>query len=134
MIIVKKVDDIVGDVMSALENKGVIDDTLVVFMSDNGAINKHDAISAVREENGDFMWTAYRHYQNSIDIYGKNWKMRKGKGFAYEGGHRVPFIFHYPKGIKQPKVVDDTVVSYIDLYRTLGEVIGYKGLTLKSFD
>ena len=29
--------------------------------------------------------------------------------------------------MEQPKIVDDTVVSYIDLYRTLGEVIGYKG-------
>ena len=42
-----------------------------------------------------------------------------------EGGHRLPFIWHWPKGIK-PGTNDQSTVSYIDVFATLADLIGVK--------
>ena len=121
---IMELDDIVGRVLNTLEELGVDEDTLIVFMSDNGAINKHNAHTAIRTDGfGDYMWNTFGHYQNSIDINGGNFKLREGKSSGYEGGNRVPFLFRYPRQITQPRIIDSAIVSYIDLYRTLADVI-----------
>lgn len=49
------------------------DDTVIVFMSDNGAISRWNSETATQPyPDGSFMWDTYRHYQNSIDLNGKN--------------------------------------------------------------
>ena len=68
------------------------------------------------------------HYQNAMDLDGSNFKLRSGKNSPYEGGHRLPFLWRYPKMFKEPKVIKDSIVSYVDLYRTLAEIIGDKDL------
>merc|ERR1711972_1227293 len=101
-----EIDDIVGKIFKVLEKNKVDEDTMIVFMSDNGAINKHDAKSAIKTDgNGDFMWNTYGHYQNSIDIGSQTFKLKAGKSSCYEGGHRVPFMFRYPRKIKNPRVI-----------------------------
>ena len=42
-----------------------------------------------------------------------------------EGGHRLPMIWHWPKGI-QPGLNDQSTVSYIDVFATLADLIGVK--------
>jgi len=117
-----ELDDIVGRILETLESAGALDDTLIVFMSDNGAINSHDAESAVRPgTEGEYFWQRFQHYQNSIDIDGINYKLRGGKASPYEGGLRVPFLWRYPK-MFQPRVIKEPV-SYLDLYRTLAGII-----------
>ena len=63
-----------------IDKKGLIfflareidDDTVIVFMSDNGAISRWNSETATQPyPDGSFMWDTYRHYQNSIDLNGK---------------------------------------------------------------
>ena len=68
---VQEVDKGVGQVLEALEKHGVADNTLVVFMSDNGANNN-----------------------------GSNKPLRGSKGNVFEGGHRVPGIARWPGKIE----------------------------------
>ncbi len=42
---------------------------------------------------------------------------------TFEGGHRVPFIVHWPATIKQP-VVSDVPINAMDLFPTLSQIIG----------
>jgi arylsulfatase A-like enzyme len=90
---VSAVDDSVGDVMQALRTHGIEDDTLVVFLSDNGC---------------------------ALYIYGacSNTPLNGGKRYQFEGGHRVPFIMSWPSRLPAGKV-SELPVSSIDLAPTL---------------
>ena len=101
---VAQVDWTVGQVLAALEQVGVHDDTLVIFTSDNGSfkqgIPNHDG--GVHRPSGG--WSAY-------------------KGSLREGGHRIPFLLQWPAVIQAGSTVDATV-SLTDLYATLAEIVG----------
>ncbi|MEM6771528.1 MAG: sulfatase-like hydrolase/transferase, partial [Bacteroidota bacterium] len=68
---VKELDVQMGMLIKALEEKGIYDNTLFIFTSDNGGLLRKESISAGH---------------NSPAIY------RGGKNQAFEGGHRVPFL------------------------------------------
>lgn len=91
------VDDSVGAVRSALADLKLDDRTIVVFTSDNGGL---------------------------LPIT-TNPPFRAGKGSAYEGGVRVPWIVHWP-GVTKPGTANDTPVVSCDLYPTLVEACGLK--------
>ena len=65
----------------------------------------------------------FGHKQNSIDINGKNYHLDGGKEFLTEGGHRLPMIWRWPNGIPIG-TNSESVVSYIDVFATLAEIIG----------
>ena len=92
-------DTQVGRIVDALEACGLRDNTLVVFCSDNGGIAKSG-------------------------LGGDNGPLRGRKGQLYEGGHRVPAIFHWPGRIK-PGVSDELAVTF-DLLPTFAELVGAK--------
>ncbi|MEM7310337.1 MAG: sulfatase [Planctomycetota bacterium] len=94
---VESVDDGVGRILAALDAHGLDDDTLVVFTSDNGG--------AVH----------FRATDNS--------PLRKGKGYAYEGGLRVPLIVRWPAGAPNPRAADFPA-SGIDLLPTIAAAVG----------
>ena len=87
-------DWMVGQVMEAIEQSGLADKTLVMVTSDNGSKNK-----------------------------GSNLPFRGGKGEIFEGGHRIPFIAHWPGRIKAGSTVD-TSVCLTDIMPTLAELTG----------
>ena len=84
-----------GRLLDALDGFGLADDTLVLFLSDNGGLTRVTS----------------------------NQPLRRGKGTCYEGGIRVPFIARWP-GSVPPESVSDTPVHSIDLYPTLLEIAG----------
>ncbi len=90
---VEHVDDAVGQVLAALSENGLMENTMVVFTSDNGGI-------------------AYLSRQ---------WPLRAGKGSYYEGGIRVPMLFYWKGKISGLK--SDVPISFIDLYPTLLELM-----------
>ena len=121
-----ELDHNVGRVMNVLQNFGILDDTIIIFMSDNGAITRGNAVeSTLPYPDGSYLWDTYQHYQNSMTTDDGVWhKFRGGKNSAYEGGNRMPFLWRYPKMIKKPRVDPNSIVTYIDVYRTLAEMIG----------
>ena len=97
---VSKIDDIVGDIVRRLEELGVADDTIVVFTSDNGTDNVHEA-KTLRSRFLD-RWVAGEKYLPS------------------ELGAAVPLIVAGPGVI--PNAVMDSPVDFTDLLPTLGQI------------
>lgn len=106
---VSRLDKYVGDIMKTIHEKGIADNTLVIFTSDNGP---H------RENGGD------------PDFFNSNGIYRGIKRDLYEGGIRVPFIAYW-NGIIKPGTTDQ-VAALWDLYPTFLQLAGIKNL--KSVD
>ncbi|MEM0964956.1 MAG: sulfatase-like hydrolase/transferase [Verrucomicrobiota bacterium] len=103
LAMIDSLDQGIGMVVDALEETGKLENTLIFFLSDNGGVAP------------------------KVNHMNENWAdngpLREGKGSMYEGGSRVPFIAHWPKGI--PGGQDfDYPVSSLDIAATtvaLGE-------------
>lgn len=80
--VVSALDDGVGDVLSALRTKGIEDDTIVVFLSDNGAPSR-----------------------------GNNQPFRGSKGMTLEGGICIPFAIQWPGHIAPSSTCEHPVIS-----------------------
>ena len=91
----ESVDDTVGTIMETLEEASIADNALVIFTSDNGGL------------------------KGPTD----NSPLRSGKGFAYEGGIRVPLIVRWP-GVVKPGTTSDEVVTSVDYLPTIKEAVG----------
>ena len=106
---VTNIDENVGKLRAALEEMNLSDNTIVVFMSDNGS-------------GGGVTCDKEGHVTEGPCNF--NAGMRGTKGWEYEGGHRVPFIFHVPDGMlgatttSTGRDVSD-LTSYIDFMPTI---------------
>ena len=98
-----QVDAGVGDILNALDEAGVAENTLVVFTSDNGA-----------------HWLPYE-----IEMFDHraNLDWRGMKADIYEGGHRVPFVARWPGRIEAGSVSHE-LISLVDLMATFASVTG----------
>ena len=94
------VDESVGRIVKKLDELHLADHTLIVFTSDNGGVV---------------------HAGNPPAT--SNLPLRKGKGFAYEGGLRVPLLVKLP-GVTRAGSVCDTPVITMDWFPTLLELAG----------
>ncbi len=97
---IEKMDESLGRMLDKLEELNLIDNTIIVFFSDNGG-NMYDVV------NGDFPTN--------------NYPLRFGKGNIHEGGIRVPCIISW-KGEIQPNTVSDELIQSMDFYPTFLEV------------
>ena len=88
------VDRGVGEVVAALKKKGEYENTLIVFLSDNGGKLTEGAT---------------------------NFPLREGKGSTCEGGYRVPMIFHWPGKVAGGKTFPYPV-SALDFYPTFAKL------------
>ena len=95
------IDRAVGAVLKALEDKGVADNTIVMFTSDNGP------------------WLNFGRHAGSAGPF------REGKGTTFEGGVRVPFIVRWP-GVVKPGTRTDALVANIDVVPTLVQACAAK--------
>jgi arylsulfatase A-like enzyme len=110
---VMHLDHAVGRIIAALENRGVRDNTLLVFTSDNGG-------STV--ENNDLKYPDDDCPGGRLT--GNNHPLRGRKGDVYEGGTRVPTIVSWPARIKPGKV--DSAVQIIDWMPTFCALAKYR--------
>lgn len=110
---VTHLDDSVAQIVGALERKGLRENTLVLFLSDNGA---HNGV--------DNKQTAYpgEEHRESLMIVGSNGPLRGWKAGIYEGGIRTPAIAHWPAKWK-PRTVDQPL-SITDWLPTLCNLAG----------
>ena len=103
---VMQIDDSMGKLMAMLEQRGMTDNTLVIFTSDNGC-----------SPEADFNLLGKKGHDPSY-IY------RGHKADIYEGGHRVPFVAKWPKVIAKNQTSDQLICS-TDLMATCAEIIEY---------
>lgn len=137
-------DWIVGQVVDALKRNGAFENTFLIVTSDNGAVPGDPlvALERYRRDLGD------RYYLDYFDDYApqyadpdgnavnqKGWltydhaaagPFRGFKSDAWEGGHRIPLVMHWP-GMVASGQVNDNMVCNVDLMATLADVVGYKG-------
>jgi arylsulfatase A-like enzyme len=99
-----EVDWCVGEVMAALDRKGMTDNTLLIFASDNGPENS--AYGHIQE---------HGHYSMA--------HLRGIKRDAWEGGHRVPHIARWP-GVTTEGSECDQLTSHLDLMATCADFLG----------
>lgn len=90
---VESVDDAVGAVMKTLRKLSLEQDTLIIFTSDNGGLDRNGAPT-------------------------ENAPLRSGKGYAYEGGIRVPMIIKWP-GHTTPGTTNHEPVIGVDIFPTV---------------
>ena len=102
--LVEGMDKSLGDVMDYLDNKKISDNTIILFMSDNGGLS---AVARGGE----------KHTHNK--------PLSSGKGSAHEGGIREPMLVKWPGKIKPNSVVDQQVIIE-DFYPTILEMAGIK--------
>ncbi|HVX54639.1 arylsulfatase [Nocardioides sp.] len=81
------VDWMVGEVVGALERRGILDDTLVIVTSDNGAV-------------------VYFTDDGDLRLHRPNGDWRGQKGDLWDGGHREPFIARWPARVPAGSVID----------------------------
>ena len=100
---VESVDESLGQIMDYLENKGVADNTIIIFYSDNGGHSLNTA-------------------KNSVP-HTFNAPLREGKGSVYEGGVRVPMMVYWP-GKTAAGMRVNTPVMPQDFYPSICEMAG----------
>jgi arylsulfatase A-like enzyme len=114
---VSALDDAIGLVTGALEKRGMLDNTIIVFHSDNGGA------VANKFPTGD---------SDVIVTAADNGPYRNGKGSLYEGGVRVPALIRWPKTLDEGIV--NGMIHITDLYPTLLVASGAKLDQRKALD
>ncbi len=110
---IENIDENMGRLMAKLEEWGVIDDTLVIFMSDNGMAGSGSGRPG--EELG--------HTPDGRPMLADNASMKGLKGSPDEGGVRVPFFVRWD-GKVAPGQEIATVSAHIDIFPTLAAIAG----------
>ncbi len=111
---VTAIDESMGRVLAALEARGVADNTIVIFHSDNGGMAAANFGNPARVVDPEWLDVAYAT---------SNLPLRGAKGWLYEGGIRVPLIVRWPGEGGADTVRDEPVITN-DLYPTLLEMAG----------
>ncbi|MFN8643253.1 MAG: arylsulfatase [Candidatus Binatia bacterium] len=112
-------DDQIGAVLGALQKKGLRDDTLVVFQSDNGGPRSAKFTGEID--------------MSKSTIPADNGPYRDGKGTLYEGGTRVVALANWPGRIPAGTVVDQPLHA-VDMYPTLAGLAGASLARSKPLD
>lgn len=120
---VDRMDQGIGRVLAALRDKGVEKDTLVLFLSDNGASNEDSHPPLKKMVNGAL------GTPDNYDSYGTPWAhlsntpFRSYKKSMYEGGIATPLIARWPGHVKAGSVTRE-VGHVVDLLATTLELAG----------
>lgn len=105
--VILEADWCVGELVKTLEEEGLLENTLIIFSSDNGPVLNDGYYDDAVEKLGDH----------------KPWgPLRGGKYSLFEAGTRVPFLTYW-KGKIEPSV-SDAMVSQLDLFSSLAQLAG----------
>ncbi len=105
--VIVEADWCIGELIKTLDNEGLLDNTLIIFSSDNGPVLNDGYYDQAVERN---------------DGHKPAGPLRGGKYSLYDGGTRVPFITYW-KGHIQPGK-SDAMVSQVDLLSSLAALVG----------
>lgn len=111
--LIEGMDKSSGDIMNHLEEKGIADNTIILFMSDNGGLS---AVARGGE----------KHTHNK--------PLSSGKGSVHEGGIREPMLVKWP-GVTKANTATDDFVIIEDFFPTIIELAGIKDYkTVQTID
>lgn len=105
---VHSVDDAMGRLLETLDRTGLTDRTLIVFTGDNGGLDRQGRPT-------------------------ENAPLRSGKGYAYEGGLRTPWIVRWP-GVTEAGAVSSEPIASIDLLPTIAAAVGTRPPADRAID
>lgn len=114
---IETLDDSVGRLLQRLDELGLRDDTMIVFLADNGGV--YERYNPFGLSEGDGTTGRLEVDQREFD----NAPLRAGKGSQYEGGIRVPCLVRWP-GVVEPGSTSDTPVHVVDWLPTLLDAAG----------
>lgn len=126
---IQELDSHVGEILAKLDELNLTEKTLVIFTSDNGSTPKdfkgtnHVNLN-LADDSGDIR-NKFKSAKADAKKLGHitNGAWRDGKGYPYEGGHRVPFIARWPGKIS-PDSSSDYILNLTDLFATFAEAAG----------
>lgn len=110
--VILEADWMVGEFMKTLEEEGLVDNTLIIFTSDNGPVLNDG------------------YYDDAVEKLGAHTPagpLRGGKYSLFEAGTRVPFVVYW-QGKVQP-MVSDALVCQVDFFSSLASLTGSAALT-----
>ena len=103
--ILEHMDHNIGQLVSVLDELGVAENTLIVFVSDNGGCTMAEGAAGGR-------------------FPGNNGPLRGGKATTYQGGLNVPFLVNWKGKIPQGGLVSDSHVMHCDIFSSLLDAAG----------
>ncbi|MCP4643773.1 MAG: arylsulfatase [bacterium] len=113
---VTNIDENMGRLVATLDEEGLADDTILIFLTDNGTSGG--------------VQTDRQLFVNK----GSNGGMRGRKGTPYDGGHRVPCFVRWPGGgLTGPRTID-RMTAHLDMLPTLIDLCQMKGPDGVNFD
>jgi arylsulfatase A-like enzyme len=145
---IDRMDQGIGRILGALEQEGQLDNTLVIFLADNGACAEDIPDDLTMEELVDRLMIAKSHTrsgepvrfgndpavmpgpENTYQSYGRAWAnlsnspFRLYKHWIHEGGISTPLIVHWPAGIAERNAVRHTPGYLPDIMATILDVTG----------
>ena len=152
---VDRIDQNVGRLVGALEELGELDNTIFIFLSDNGASREGEVTGTtayyVHLLQGDDLDADYARLDDiggprTTPHYPRGWAMASGTPFrlykinTHQGGHSVPFCFSWPAGLPERGSIRTQYAHVTDLLPTLLDLIGVErpaerhGVPLASLD
>lgn len=145
---IDRMDQGIGRIVRALEETGRLDNTLIIFLADNGACAEDIPEGVSLEELVDKLMIARAHTrsgepvhignntsimpgpENTYQSYGQAWAnlsntpFRLYKHWIHEGGISTPLIMHWPRGIAERGAIRHTPGYLPDIMATLLDVTG----------
>jgi arylsulfatase A-like enzyme len=115
----------IGRILEKIRTLGKVEETLVLFLSDNGACHETGPLGFDRRDNG-----IPAGGVDSYMSYGRSWSnasntpFRMHKHWTHEGGISTPLIVRWPAGIREKGGITDQVGHIIDIMATLVDVSG----------
>ncbi len=100
---IESMDKSLGDIVKKLQELGIDDNTIILFMSDNGGLVAHSGPPTT------------------------NFPLSSGKGSSHEGGTRVPMIVYWPGVVQGNTICDEPVISD-DFYPTVLKMAKIKSI------
>jgi arylsulfatase B len=105
---IENIDENIGKLRKRLDELGLADNTIFIFLTDNGTA------TGIYDKAKPGEWAGF------------NAGMRGQKGSEYDGGHRVPLFLYWPAGKLDKGRDSDTLCAHIDIHPTLADLCDLK--------
>lgn len=116
---IDNLDQNIGRLLAQLKKTGELDNTLVIFLSDNGASAEHNDIGTGEIGAIDRYSSIDGHWANVSNVPFKAYK-----NTSFEGGVLTPFIVHWPGVVKAGGPVNETSAHLVDIMSTIVDITG----------